>query len=1518
MASRKQASQPDDAALTPPPAMLPETADEAPAAEPTASSGRFPVVGIGASAGGLEAFKKMFGQMPADSGIAFILIPHLDPTHESLMVPLLAKCSAMPVVEAAEGLAVEPDRVYIIPPNKYLSLQGGILRLTGPVGRHSSQLALDLFLRSLAEDQQETAICIILSGTGAHGTLGLKEVKANGGMVMVQDPATAAYDQMPHNAVATGLADYVLPPEQMAAALVGYVRQFYRADADRDESGARLSQLNTILTLLHPRSRCDFRSYRKKMILRRIERRMTLLHLDDLSAYGVYLREHPQETNNLCKDLLISVTRFFRDPDAFELLATQVLALLVEGKEADTPFRIWIPGCATGEEAYSLGMLLMEQLRAARKSVPIQIFASDADEDALRVARLGKYPISISADVSPARLERFFTRSDEHSYQVAKPLRDVVTFAAHDLVGDPPFSKLDLISCRNVLIYLEPEVQQKVISLLHFALAEGGCLFLGPSETIGRQIDLFDVVSKKWRLYRRIGPSRPERVEFPIGAARRQRVEGARLAEPAEGRRSSYADLTHQVLLEAFAPAAVLINRKHEVLFYHGPTGHYLEMPSGEPTQDLLHLARSGLRTRLRAVIHKAVRDQGEASISRVRVKRDTSVGSVKVTVRPLLKPKIAEGLLLVIFEEDLAAAPNQQAAVEVAEGALEQQLESELRLVREDLQHSIEELEGSNEELKSSNEEMMSMNEELQSANEELETSKEELQSLNEELITVNSQLQEKVSELEAANNDLSNLLSCTDLPTIFLNERFQIMRFTPATNSLLNLIPADAGRPIGDMGWKFRDDRLLDDAAKVLRSLVPMEREIQGADGRWHLRRIVPYRTVKNRIEGVVLTFVDVTALKRAAEQSRFLATVLRDSNDAVFVHDLAGRITVWNRGAERLFGYAEAEALAMTIEQLIPPENRPDHSAMIERLRKGERLDSWESRRVCKDGCVLDVWVTPTILTSESGQLSAIASTERDVTERKRKENVLRDNEQLVREQLTEIEALYASAPIGMAALDAGLRYLRVNERLAEINGVPAEAHLGRTIHEVLPQLADTLEPFYQSVFASGEPKSNLEIHGTTAAQPGVERDWLVSYYPLKEADGRVRAVSAVVLEITDRKQAERTIRGMNAELERRVFERTAELQAANEQLHSEIGERLRAEDALRDSNVRLAAILNTAAEGIIIIDEQGVVISFNKAAQALLGYREEEVIGKSVNILMPAPYRAERDDYVKKYLDTGVKTILGTSRPVVAARKDGATITVDLSVSEVSQDGRRLFTGILRDMSERRSLEREMLAVADDNQRRMGQDLHDSVGQELTALGLMAESLVETYPDSSRPEAQIAVKIAARTRSAMKQVRALSLGLIPVEVDAEGLMAALADLAVRTSNVSDAKCTFECDAPVLVEDNSTAVHLYQIAQEAVANALKHGGPRHIHIELSGDDRRVTLRVRDDGVGIAPALPKPGGLGLKIMQYRAGLINAMLTVGPAAGGGTIVSCVQMRGDSDDDEKDDRRHEVRDGPDR
>jgi two-component system CheB/CheR fusion protein len=793
-------------------------------------------------------------------------------------------------------------------------------------------------------------------------------------------------------------------------------------------------------------------------------------------------------------------------------------------------------------------------------------------------------------------------------------------FAVQNPINDPPFSHLDLISCRNLLIYLEPEVQKKIIRLLHFALNDGGYLFLGPSETIGRQIDMFDVVNKEWRIFRRIGPTRPDRVDFPIRPKGQPREEEKKTAATPPRREINLAELTQHLLLSSYAPAAVLINRLNQILFFSGPVGRYLDHPIGEPTQDLLALASDNLRMKLRLAIRGATTENKEASERGIRIKRNGDHLSIVVTVRPVQTPRAPEGLLLVTFEDEAAPQPGagsgppvRPLTTEPEDETVIHRLEFELKASREELQTTIEELESSNEELKAANEEVMSMNEELQSANEELETSREELQSLNEEMSTVNSQLHDKVDELEGASNDLTNFLNCTDIGTVFLDTDFHIKKFTPAVTRMFTLIEGDVGRPLMDIAQKFADPDLIKDAEKVIQDLAAVEKEVLADQKRWCLRRISPYRTRDNRIEGVAITFVDITSQKQMAEELR------------------------------------------------------------------------------------------------------------------------------------------------------------RLNEKLESL-----------------------------------------------------------------------------------------------------VTERTA---------------------ALRESEAQIRSIVNYAAEGIITIDEKGNILSFNRAAEDMFGYRSEEVVNRNIDLLMPAP-SGERENYLAEHLKTGERNIKGLLRELQARRKDGSAFPIELSVSQVLERDRRLLTGIFRDISERRALEREILTTAEREQERIGQDLHDVVGQELSGMSLMAKNLEESL-DDSRENKALVNKINGGLKQLLGKIRALSHGLIPVEVGSDGLMSALEELTERISETG-VKCTFDCPKPAAVNDIAVATKLYRIAQEAITNALTHARAQHIKVSLKKANGRMTLTVENDGQSIPDASAAGKGMGLRIMQYRASLINANLSIKPANGGGTVVTCV------------------------
>jgi two-component system, chemotaxis family, CheB/CheR fusion protein len=1106
--------------------------------ESTGATSGIPVVGIGGSAGALESFKAFFEAMPSDSGAAFVIIQHLAPAHVSLLTELLAQHTRMRVVEAQNNLPVEPNCVYVIPPSQYLGIRDGVLYLAKPVMEHGIRMPIDYFLRSLAEDRQERAVCILFSGAGSDGTMGVRAVRGAGGLAIAQDQ-TAQFGEMPRSAVATGLVDLVLPPGQMPQVLTEYLRQPYvrgGESADVLAAEGKPGGLNEIFAIVLAQTNCDFRCYKKSTILRRIERRMGLLHFSDMAQYSGMLRQDADEVSQLHKDLLIKVTAFFRDAEAFEELRIQAIRPLVQSKHTDDPVRVWAPGCASGEEAYSLAMLLMEEVTAARKNCPVHIFATDIDEEALQFARVGIYPASIAADVRIERLAKFFTRK-EQGYQVGDSLRNSVVFADQNLIADPPFSKMDLVSCRNLPIYLDAETQAKLIPLFNFALNPGGYLFLGKSESVGGRHELFDTISKKAKLYHRLTPTRPVALDTPIVPGRKSPLPAA---GPLAGKPPAvfYADSIRQVLLSHFAASVVLVDYKGQILQFHGQTSKYLNMPTSEPTLNLLDTAKEGLSLKLRSAIHQAAGDGKAVVIESVHLTQDQDSPFARVTVAPIARRGETELLLAVIFEDIprsaiIGAAPVQSRG----NGTIVKQLEDELRVTQQDLQSSIAELQASNEELRVANEEAISSNEELQSTNEELETSKEELQSVNEELTTVNSQLQEKVEKLEKANNEIANFLESTQIATVFLDLELRIKLFTPATTRLLNLIPSDTGRPIIDLSMNFIGYDLAADARAVASGGPVVERDVLHADGSSYVVRVMPYRTQRDRLDGVVVTFGDVPRLRQAEERARRLATVMADSNDAVILFDHHGNIHEWNRGARGMYGWSEEEALRMNIRDMAPAEGMAGISDMIRRLLAGETIASFETRRT-KDGRVLDVWLTATAVRDEEGKVAVMATTERDMTNRKRAEEALRESEARLR-----------------LALDAA-HLATWDWDIATGNVVWNEEH-----YRMLGYEPGSLQPTYDNWADRVHPE---DLPGAEAAIRRVMEEggdyaaefrvcWSDGTVRLLEAHGRFdrdatgKAIRnyGVMRDITERKKAEEALSQARAEAEMRADEMQAVL-------------------------------------------------------------------------------------------------------------------------------------------------------------------------------------------------------------------------------------------------------------------------------------------------------------------------------------------------------------------------------------
>lgn len=924
------------------------------------------IVAIGASAGGLKALERFFKSAPADIGVAFVVITHLDPRRDSMMVDLLANYSAMPVEVIRDGLAVGANHVYVIPPNSFVSIRNGILSLDTPIEGRGSRMAIDIFFRSLAAAEGQRAIGIVLSGTGTDGSLGVKAIKEAGGMVIAQEPQTAEHDGMPRSAIGTGLIDFVLDPAEMPAALRSYVEHKYV----RGPEGAigvpndnETDDVDKALAIIHARTGRAFRHYKRGTIGRRMQRRMGLRQIQDLSQYVALLRKDESEAQLLVDDLLIGVTQFYRDARAFQQIESLVLTKLME-RDPEIPLRIWVAGCSTGEEAYSIAISALESAAQAGRQPNMQIFATDIDERALATARTATYPESIAGDVAPDRLQRYFTK-EEHRYTVNKNIRELVVFAQQDLIQDAPFSRLDLISCRNLLIYLESDVQHKVFSLLSFALNEGGYLFLGNSESVTLNEHLFATVDKQARIYRKVQAATfASRSPFPVVASTGARSRSGAGDEVRGKVRDRSAELIRNLLIDEIAPASVAVTADYKIVYAAGRVGEFLTFSSGEPTNDLLVVAKHGLRVKLRKIVRKALA-ANDVMIESAEISGNPA-RTVQIEARRIAHAKLEGSLCVVTFREIPKPASAGTGASDKAPGsddpgeiedAIVAQLEMELKTTREELQGTIEELESSNEELKTSNEEAMSMNEELQSTNEELETSKEELQSLNEEVSTVNTELQEKISLLENTNNDLNNLLASTDIATIFLDSNALVRRFTPSAQRVFMLIGSDIGRSIQDITHRLRGNiNLAEEVRRASSKLQTIEDDVQDNDGNWYARRVAPYRTTDHRIDGAVATFADITKIKRAEaslKESEAQLRLLYDDNPSIY-------LTLDNRFVIRAVNRHGAEQLGMPTGELVGRsfvelygQDEPVIGALRAALDGDGGSERWEARMSLQGG-------------------------------------------------------------------------------------------------------------------------------------------------------------------------------------------------------------------------------------------------------------------------------------------------------------------------------------------------------------------------------------------------------------------------------------------------------------------------------------------------------------------------------------------------------------------------------------
>ena len=958
------------------------------------------IIGIGASAGGFEALEQFFSAMPGDCGASFVVVQHLSPDHKSLMVELLSKHTPMRVCQAEENAPLVPNTIYLIPPKTVMTAANGRLHLAAREDRPVPNYPIDVFFNSLAENSGEKAVAIILSGTGSDGSRGLRAIKQEGGMVMVQDVDSAKFDGMPRNAIATGLADFVMPPSRMPEELRNYLRHPVVRDTLRSQTGLPEDddRLRQLYLALKQHTGVDFTLYKQSTVLRRAERRLSINHINGLSDYVAYLNQTPEEITALYNDLLIGVTNFFRDPEAFAALTTRVLPEIF--KERRTTLRIWTTGCSTGEEPYSLAMLVREYMEAVGEIRDVKIFATDIDRNALEFASNGLYPENIATDVSRERLQKFFVRRDD-GYQIQKSIREMVIFAAHNIIKDPPFNKIDLLSCRNLLIYLQPTLQQKVMAFFNFALNENGFLFLGSSETVGGFANSFSLCDPRWKIYRSQGKHIPLNLEgFTITPPQmripgKPRLAGLRRRDDLE---SQTLEALFDDLVARYLPPTVVVDENHDVVHVMGEVDRYLKLRPGRTSLDVAALLRQDLVIAVETGLNKASRENTEVLYKDVRLEEAGASLRLDLTIRPFAGSGSGTRLFALTFRESEAPAADSLAEHFDLDAKARQRiidLEHELKYNRENLQATIEEVETTNEELQATNEEMLSANEELQSTN-------EELQSVNEELITVNAEYQSKIQELTELNNDVNNLLSSTSIGVLFLDRDLCVRKFTAAAKEEINLMDFDIGRPLSHVSFNFAFDGLVDAASRVLKTLAPFQAEVDSARGRRLFLRILPYVTVDNVIKGVVLTFVDVTGIKQAEEKVRtlslaveesqtartqadqrcnFLAAVVDSSPDAVVGLDLAGTIISWNRAAVPLYGYQPAEAISRNVAMLVPEAARDHLHNTLARIGRGESVPPFTAERQRRDGSRFTARLKLTPVVSDTGAVVGATVTVRE---------------------------------------------------------------------------------------------------------------------------------------------------------------------------------------------------------------------------------------------------------------------------------------------------------------------------------------------------------------------------------------------------------------------------------------------------------------------------------------------------------------------------------------------------------
>ena len=1422
---------------------------------PRTSPKSFATVGIGASAGGVRALQEFFESLPEDVDAAFVVVIHLDPSHQSELANILAARTWMQVSQVTDRVPLEPGRVYVISPNRQLVIADGCLAVGEFDEPRWKRAPIDIFFRSLASRQGDN-FAVILSGAGSDGSVGIMAMKEAGGIILVQDPREAEYDSMARSAIATGLADFVLPVRAIAARLPELIRARASLPSSDAPEEADDEARRQILSHLRDVTGHDFSAYKLPTIRRRIARRMQVQRAATIADYLAVLRESGVEAQALFRDLLISVTMFFRDPAAFARLAETVIPALFEDKGASNGIRVWVPGCATGEEAYSIAILLLEEAARRKVRADMQIVASDLDAAALAVGREGRYPLPIEADVSDDRLRRFFTREGDH-YRVTRELRGAVLFARHSLLRDPPFSRIDLISCRNVLIYLDRELQQQICATFHFASRPAGYLFVGSSENADSPIGLFGVIDRASRIYQRRDAVADPKIATRVGSL-------SFALDPAPSKalpfRSTNDAGIHLQALEGLAPPSVIVDGSNRIVHLSESAGRYLQSPGGAPTNDALQMVREELRFELRSALHQALA-LGEKSLGQpVAVRFNGTATWVYLQARPIRDAPTGTPLAIVFFIEGGTVADG-VAAQEAAPTEQVRRLEQELVFIQSHLRASREEYEGANEELRAANEELQSINEEYRSTAEELETSKEELQSINEELQTVNAELKGELEQVTRGQNDIQNLITATDVGLLFLDTGLRIRRFTPRIAQLFNIVSGDEGRPITDFTHSLDYDTLAADARAVLSDPAPSEREVSSRNGAHYLMRMRRYQTTQDEPDGVVVTFVDISArrktedLLRASERFRLL---VEDAPEAIVVVDFdRRRLTAANKAAERLLGASRDEILArapvsfLTEEQ---PDGRPvaeSFAANGERALAGEqviierriRRPSGEER-LCR--------ATLVRFPSDGRQLRASLV---DITEEVR-----------IRRELASAAAIlkteHEASPDGILVVAPTGRILSANRRLAEILGVP---------HELLAAGA------YPALRAA-------VLQQVTDAEVVARRLQYLTNHPDEYArdeqpfkDGRVIDCITAPLKTAD-----------GETLGRIVFFR-------------DITERRKAEEALQASENRFRTLFEEAPDAILLFDfDQGRVLAANKAAERLFGASRDEILRQGP-LSFYAPEQPDGRPMAETYWRNGERALAGEAvtyerwirRPSGEARLARGTLVRLPSTI-------RLTRASLVDITDQRAVEAQLsevlqstVALQEADRQRIARELHDSLNQYLAALNMKLAMFGRTVADSAPLTSGVA-ELKGLTAAVADEVSRLAWELRPIALDDIGLGQAIEHLTEEWARRSGLQFDLHVDLKGQRPLRAVETTLYRVLQEAISNIVKHAGASKVGVALEMTPDGVVMIIEDNGKGFELEAVSRGSsprLGLLGMRERVALIRGSLDIETGPGAGTTL---------------------------